>query len=119
MEALKEGMRILKTAEIKTEYHNLSPFLELLEDENKTAKWIANEPSTVFSRFVSTHQSVIRNKPDESSLLTGEIVQLGNKNGINTPINSYLLKQMIELRKTIPLKYNEPKALWKDITAFT
>ena len=119
VEALKEGMRILKTAEIKTEYHNLSPFLELLEDENKTAKWIANEPSTVFSRFVSTHQSVIRNKPDESSLLTGEIVQLGNKNGINTPINSYLLKQMIELRKTIPLKYNEPKVLWKDIAAFT
>lgn len=119
VEALKEGIMILKTAEIKTEYHNLTPFLELLEDENETAKWLANEPSTEFSRFVSTHQSVIRNKPDESSLLTGEIVQLGNKIGTSTPINTFLLNQMIELRKALPLKYIEPKILWKDIKSFT
>ena len=112
VEALKEGITILEAAGIEAEYHNLKPFLELLEDDKKTAEWLAQEPSTKYLRFVSTHQSLIRGRPGESDLLTGEIVRLGEKIGMRTPINSYLVYQIQELKKKTPIEYIVPQDLW-------
>ncbi|MFQ6125215.1 MAG: ketopantoate reductase family protein [Candidatus Heimdallarchaeota archaeon] len=117
VEAIKEGMVVVKAAGIKAEYHNLESFLELLSDEQKIMDWLAHEPSTRLLRFVSTHQSLIRKTADESDFLTGEIVHLGKKINIKSPINSYLLYKIKEIKEKAQIEYITPKALWQALNS--
>jgi len=111
--AMNEGMNTVEAAGIRAEYHNLIPFLKILENEARITDWLSNEPSTKFQRYVSTHQSVIKGKEGESSFLTGEIVHLGEKIGIKTPINSYLIYLIQEQTKRASLKYLSSQEIWQ------
>ncbi len=112
--AWSEGYAVVKAAGIKADYRDLDMWIGLIKDESKLNPFLSQLPPDT-RVHPSTHQSLVRGSTDESDYLTGEIIRLGERIGMETPVNTVLMKEIQNVMQGDALEYMQPEDLWQII----
>ncbi|MHA2230424.1 MAG: ketopantoate reductase family protein [Candidatus Thorarchaeota archaeon] len=112
--AWSEGIAVVKAAEIRADYQDLNTWLGLLKDDARRNAWMS-QLSPDIRVHPSTHQSLVRGSTDESDYLAGEIVRLGERIGMKTPVNIALIQELRHILQGDSIEYMLPEKLWQII----
>ncbi|MFW9964722.1 MAG: ketopantoate reductase family protein [Candidatus Sifarchaeia archaeon] len=112
--AWSEGFDVVKAAGIKADFQDLDSWIGLLKDKSRLNAWLSQLSSNI-RVHPSTHQSLVRGSTDESDYLTGELVRLGERIGMKTPVNIALMQELRRTMQGDSFEYMQPENLWQII----
>jgi 2-dehydropantoate 2-reductase len=107
----EEGRNAVKASRITPTYRVLDQLIAALSNDTLFEAWIDQERNSL-EIHPSTYQSLIRGSSSESEFLTGEVIHLGEKNGIPTPVNSLLMKELQNMIQSGIIEPIPPENLW-------
>ncbi|MHA2161576.1 MAG: ketopantoate reductase family protein [Candidatus Thorarchaeota archaeon] len=112
--AWSEGYDVVKAAGIKANFQEIDTWIGLLKDKSKLNAWLSQLSSNI-RVHPSTHQSLVRGSTDESDYLTGELVRLGDRIGMKTPVSIALMQELRHIMQGDSMEYMQPENLWQII----
>ena len=109
-----EGHNVVKTSGIIPTYRVLDQLIAVLSNDAAFEVWLGQESNSI-EIYPSTYQSLIRGSSSEIDYLTGEIIRLGEKIGVNTPVNSLLIQKFQNMIQNGKIEHIQPENLWNSI----
>ncbi|MFW9795366.1 MAG: ketopantoate reductase family protein, partial [Candidatus Thorarchaeota archaeon] len=109
-----EGRNVVKASGIEPNYRVLDQLIGVLSNDAFFEAWMKQEEDSL-DFLPSTYQSLLRGTSSEEEFLTGEILYLGNKSGLATPVNSLLMQKLENMIQSGNIKPIPPETLWKSI----
>ena len=92
----------------------LDQLIGVLSNDAFFEAWMKQEKDSL-DFLPSTYQSLLRGSSSEEKFLTGEILHLGEKNGLATPVNSLLMRKLENMIQSGHIKPIPPETLWNSI----
>ena len=106
-----EGRKVVQASGIKPNYQVLDQLMNVLDNDSFFAAWLEQERDSL-ETFPSTYQSLSRGSSTEDEFLTGEVVHLGEKIGLATPVNSLLMQELRNMVQSGKIEPIPPENLW-------
>ena len=110
-----EGRNVVKTSGIEPSYQVLDQLMAILSNDAFFEAWMKQERDSL-DFIPSTYQSLRRGTSSEEEFLTGEILRLGEKSGLATPVNSLLMQKLQNMIKSGKIEPIPPENLWASIS---
>ena len=109
-----EGRNVVKESGIEPNYRVLDQLMAVFSNDALFESWMKQEIDS-HDFISSTYQSLLRGTSIEEEFLTGEILSLGEKYGIATPVSSLLMQKLQNMMHSGNIEPISPETLWNSI----
>ncbi len=109
-----EGRNVVKESGIEPNYQVLDQLMAVFSNDAFFESWMKQERDSL-DFISSTNQSLLRGTPSEEEFLTGEILSLGEKHGLATPVSSLLMQKLQNMIHSGNIEPISPETLWNSI----